>query len=813
MSVQKPVKVPSRNITSNDVTSFDGGLDERGEINAAPNTFTQGRNTMVDLQGLLTHRQGLKKWLPSTVETIYQVFPVIYGTHLYYLVADDGRIKYCEAGDTAWTDAGTADTPATLITALTGTNNDLKFTAVQSGYGVNPARGVLGDGVTVAYINAGASKPLVVSVSTLAISVQLATNGGGTITSTASDVMAALNANTDVQKLIVASLAPANTGAGLVTALTATNLASGVSSTNVMTTGAGIITTFVRVLDKVLALNGVDKLRYIDLATLNMVQYLPVVDPTNAPTATATGITASGSFKVFYAISFNSSIGTTAISPILSQAVSKSRSSWKTDGSEYLTIARNNTTPTNATSWNLYLATAAAGGTIAVTDMLLLASGLDLSVTSFLDTGTISINISQGTAPEDNSTDGQIVQYGIESEGRPILWGDPAHPENLYIGGDGESALDFSPTNGGYVKPLNKGTNYYPMSVVGFRNGQGIPSLTVLFSNTQGLSKQMILEQQTVTYGNLSFVVWGVTEQNYGSAGVSSPYAVLNYLGKLMFPSADGIVAMDTQASLQNVLSSQRISDPISETVSTFRNEALKYIVGTAWNNRVMMTVPSRGYSYNNELIIYDLTKKAAPIWYKWDLRCQWIGVVSPADSASFVYVCQDNNIFRLQTSYVAQDDAAAGLSTPFPLSARGTLLGTNQAHNNYVAINQAMFYLQDVIGTVEIGVTYRDREGKLNTKSRPISRGEYAQSHSGNWSDRSYLFSGHTTYNRWSDSPFIEDVNTAAKTTIREPLELDNVIASEAQWFINTNLDNSSFTLRSVSYEGVNIGIKADLH
>lgn len=690
--VYKPVKVPQRNITSNDVVSFNGGLDERGEVNALPNTFTYGRNTMVDLQGLLTHRQGLKKWLPNTVQTVYQVYPAIYEGVLYNIIADNSKVKYCVAGDTSWTDFGG--------------------------------------------------------------------------------------------------------GAG-----------------NSVTTTAGVITTFMRVLDKVLVYNGVDKLRYIDLATMAMVKFLAVADPAAAPTLTATGITATGAFKAFYAVAFNSACGTTAISPILSSAVSKSRDAWKTDGTEYVTVARHNATPANATSWNLYMATAAAGGTIAASDMLLLAGGLDLSVTDFIDTGSIAINISQGTAPEDNSTDGMITQYGVEAEGRPILWGDPAHPENLYIGGDGASALDFSPTNGGYTLPLNKGTNYYPMVVVGFRNGQGIPSLTVLFSNTQGLSKQSIIEQQTVTYGNFSFVVWGVTEQNYGSAGVSSPYAAINYLGKLIFPSADGIVAMDTQAAMQNVLSSERVSDSIAETIGSFRNEILKFIVGAAWNNRVMMTVPSRGYSYNNEIIIYDLTNKQHPIWYKWDIRCQWLGVVSPANSASFVYVCQDNHIFRLQTSYVAQDDTADGLSTPFPLSARGTLLGTNQAHNNYTAINQAMFYLQDVIGSIEVGVTYRDRNGTLRTKSKTVSRGAYLGSHSGNWSDHSYLFTGHTTYIRWSDSPFIEDADTSVKETIREPLKLNNVIVSEVQWFVNTNLDNSSFTLRSVSYEGVNLGIKADLH
>jgi hypothetical protein len=58
---------------------------------------------------------------------------------------------------------------------------------------------------------------------------------------------------------------------------------------------------------------------------------------------------------------------------------------------------------------------------------------------------------------------------------------------------------------------------------------------------------------------------------------------------------------------------------------------------------------------------------------------------------------------------------------------------------------------------------------------------------------------------------PNIADADIALKDTIRVPISLD-VLTSEMQWFCNTNLDNSSFILRSVSYEGVNIGVRGDL-
>jgi hypothetical protein len=239
--------------------------------------------------------------------------------------------------------------------------------------------------------------------------------------------------------------------------------------------------------------------------------------------------------------------------------------------------------------------------------MLPLAVGVDLTVTTFVDNGVIPINLSRGTAPQDHSTDGPAAKFGIETNGRPILWGDPNEPYTLWIGGDGEYPLDFTPTNGGYRLELNKGTNYYPMSVVGFRNGQGTPSLTVLFSNTQGLSKQSIIEQQTVTYGNFSFVVWTTTEQNYGASGVAGAYAVVNYQGALIFLSSDGGMSMDTEASLQNVLSTRKITDKIPTTYNSINPELLGNAVGCAWDNILYFTIPSRGFGYNNEIIMVSL--------------------------------------------------------------------------------------------------------------------------------------------------------------------------------------------------------------
>lgn len=691
MDKSKGLKVVPKQITSTDIVSMNGGLDERGDYNSTSNTFISATNMMVDARGVATKRFGLQRWLPDTVSNVYQIYTAVYGNGVYYVTYDNGKVRYCQEGATAWTDAGGA---------------------------------------------------------------------------------------------------------------------------NSFTADPKIKTIFVRALDKLLIVNGVDRLAYLDLTNMNVTKYTALADPTTAPALVATGITLSGSNRIYYSVSYNSSVGVTKASTIATSNVSKARQDWKTDGTEYIKITPHaGTKPAGALSWNLYVSTAATGGSISPTDMLPLAQGLDMSQLDFIDDGSLSINLAAGTSPEDNSTAGMICKYGLESGGRPILYGDVNNPYNIWIGGDGDHAVDFSPNNGGYRTEINKGSNFFPTNVIGFRNGQGIPSLTVLFSSPMGVSKQSILEQQTVTYGNLSFVVWGNTEQNYGSAGVAAAFGAVNYLGALYFPSTDGFLKYDTQASLQNVLTSTRISDPIGPSIASINNSALGNIVGTAWDNRVIWSAALNGSPVNNTLLIHDLTEKELPIWYKWDVRSQWVGVVSTNTSSSFVYLTRGNKIYRLVKRYVATDDGDAGISVPFSMSMRGAWGGLNQSRNEYKAVVQVVFDFVDAIGEVTLGITYANRGKKVRTKSKTVNFGEYAISSADGWDSPHITYEDEPSdYMEWDSSYPLTDAATDTKIRRRVKIRM-NIITNEMQWFVNTSsAQYGSFTLRAVSYEGVNLGTKVDL-
>jgi len=692
MAVNDPIKVKAASITSSDILSFADGLDERGDYNISPAAISYGRNLRINSANNGTKRLSKKRWLPNSVGFNSEVGTVYYQGELYYFIADDSKMRYCQDNDTAWTDCG---------------------------------------------------------------------------------------------------------------------------GSNAITTTTGVITTFLRVNDVLFCLNGVDELRYIELSSLNMVQFTFVADPTSTLTATATGITASGAFRVYYGITYNSDGGgETAIGNILTQAVSKSRTTWKSDGTEYLTVAFNDTPPAGATSRNLYAAIALQGTTPVASDLAMLQANIPLATTSFVDNGQTPFDLSYNTAPDTNSTAGVKASAGTMAGSIPVLYGDPDNPYDLYFGGLTDDGVSFGSNNGAQRLPLLKGTNYYPTSVVGFRNNQGIPNLLALFSGTEGVSKQQIISQKTLTYGNASITYWGADDLNAGAAAVYAKYGVVPYLGELMFPSADGITSIKTEQSLQNVLQPSIVSDQVSKTYGTIKNANFDKIVGAAWKNLVCFAVPSRGYNYNNQILVRDLTNRDKPKWYIWDLAVDWIGSISPPNKDSFLYIRQGNEFFKLQETYVAEDENADGTSTPYPVELETNLKAFSQGRNVYFATTQIVVYLAEFIGTVNVQVTYYDKKGRPKTKTKQFTNGSHGRNLLAGWGNPRLLWrSWNNRMINWSTPiPTSSEQNNSLKIVKRCRIKLPNPVINEAKIKISSDLSNTSFDAVMANFEGVNIGVIGDI-
>lgn len=692
MAVTNPVKVKPAQIVAAPITSFDGGLDERGDHNIAPNCYSYGLNVAVNSAGNITKRLSKRKWLPDTVGFNGEVSTIYYNNQIYYIVADDGKVKYCQENDTTWTDFGGA---------------------------------------------------------------------------------------------------------------------------NAITTTAGVITTFMRTNNLVCCMNGTDSLRYIDLATFDMVQFTFVADPTNTLTATASGISASGPFTVYYGMTYNSDGGgETAVSNILSQAVSKSRTTWLADGTEYLTISFNDTPPTGATSRNIYAAIALQGTTPVASDLVRIKGNIPLSDASFVDNGSFPFDISVGFAPSVNSTAGIKASRAEIMDKTPIFYGDPDNPYDLVFGSLTDTGISVA-GEGSQRLPLLEGTNYYPTSVIGFRNNQNIPTVFTLFSGTEGVSKQQTITQKTVTYGNNTITYWEADELNTGAAPVFSMYSVVSYLNQLIFPSSGGVTSIKTDPNLQGVLSPSIISEKIAVTYRTIKNTNFDKIVGAAWNNLIFMAVPSRGYNFNNQILVYDLTNKEKPKWYIWDLPADWIGSVTLPDRASFAYIRQGNEFYKLSDTYTAEDEQSDGTLVSFPMTVEGSLLPlVNNTRSGFFAATQAVVYVANFIGTFTLEVKYFNQKGRPKYKSKEFTNGAQVTSLKAGWGNLALLYrSWNNRMINWSTPlPISGETADSLKITRRCRMRLPNPVINEAKFKITANSSGTSFDLVNGVYEGVNIGVIGDI-
>lgn len=116
--------------------------------------------------------------------------------------------------------SGAAAVAASLLTGVVASNNAIRWTARDAGDA--------GNGVSVTILGStGANVSLSVAVNGNDIVVTPATNGSSVVTSTATLVEAAIAASAAANALVSVANESTSTGAGVVTAVSATNLAGG----------------------------------------------------------------------------------------------------------------------------------------------------------------------------------------------------------------------------------------------------------------------------------------------------------------------------------------------------------------------------------------------------------------------------------------------------------------------------------------------------------------------------------------------------------------------------------------------------------
>ena len=170
---------------------------------------------------------------------------------------------------------------------------------------------------------------------------------------------------------------------------------------------------FVQIDEKVMVMNGVDNLSYIDIPTLAVIPYVALSTP-GLPSATKTGM-AGTTYTYNYKITANSTVGETAASTADSEQTGMVRDAWDST-TNYMTV----TWPavSGAQSYNVYM------GDVSGQEVLI-ASGIN--GLSYKDDGLAVPDVTR-LAPVGDSIAGPKVTRGTVINGQIFFTGDADFP-------------------------------------------------------------------------------------------------------------------------------------------------------------------------------------------------------------------------------------------------------------------------------------------------------------------------------------------------------------------------------------------------
>lgn len=543
---------------------------------------------------------------------------------------------------------------------------------------------------------------------------------------------------------------------------------------------------FVQIGDKVLVMNGVNALSYIDLSNWTITAFNKITDPASAPTATATGLSGSG-FLVYYAVTANSSVGETKASAAASLTIGKSRDSWDSS-TQYVSLSW--TAVTGATGYNVYVGTARDGeGNPA---MYLLKANIDSTITTFKDDGSGAIDISR-VAPEYNSTAGPKATRGTVVNGRLWLVGDTDNPYYVWYGGDWGHEIDFSPSgNGGGYITVASGTKEIPIAVVPFRRGTGDSTVVVLTQGSNGSGRRFQISNSTVSYGDESVVVWAPTEDS-GRDGTDSPDAIVIYNNSLYYPSRDGFKTTGTMPSLQNILSTRSISATIQDQISLLKSSAMSKAVGLAYEGRIYWALPL-GDTENNRVWIYHPDQKGA--WMtSWYLDAKWLSLYNDnSGDTHFLMYCADGHIYELDRYTATRDDGVA-----FETDMTSGMIQFSKDGRDWARLIQIVFTFLKPKGEISITVEAMTEDGIMRYKQTLFPK---LNTSAIGWSK---VTNSTPRMRAWSNLDIPEE---SLQDSVDEIVEIDE----DVQWFtysIHTAKAGTDYKISSVVAEHVPIGIK----
>lgn len=540
---------------------------------------------------------------------------------------------------------------------------------------------------------------------------------------------------------------------------------------------------FTQLYNRVLVANGVDNLSYVDTSTNTVVPFVSLTTP-SAPTVTQSGMVGTTYINRYRITAVNQ--GETAGSTVGSVTVAKERSTWA-GATEFIDITWNRVT--NAEAYNIYYAQGSG-------DLEYLGSARDPgtgTTVSFRDDGTIFTDVTT-ICPEADSTAGPKVKYVATLNDRAFMWGDKDDKYKIWYGGVGNNATKFNPFVGGGYTRVGNGTKYYPNSVSMFRDHQGNPAIQVLCRGGSGTGKRYKMQEVTQTFTDQTITVFSAQEES-SQDGTDSPDGVLFAKDSLLYPSRGAFKSTGTKANLQNVLSTNGISDQILQDVTQLNPKYMDKCVGLVYENRAYWALPASGASSNNQIWTLDLTRGGA--WMlPWYISANWLWVYEDNSGVShFCYLTPENTIKEFTYSQATNDDGVA-----FSTSVSSGIIKFSDDGQEWANVLDVTFILLRPQGQITATISGRTEEASLSTIGNDTFEEGGAVS---GWSEYAWSSYG---YEGSGDVPIsFSDARASLTVEVDEELQW-------WKWDISSTGTGADYQISDIIIRYVPIGTKDDL-
>ena len=532
-------------------------------------------------------------------------------------------------------------------------------------------------------------------------------------------------------------------------------------------------------------MNGIDTLSYFNIATTAVIPFNSLSNPV-APTLTTNNVGGTG-FNITYRITANSTVGETAASNALTVPVDTDRDLWNppsAGGTDNIIIGWS--AVSGAQSYNVYM------GTVSGFEYLI-ASGVN--GTAFTDDGTFAQDTTR-LFPTNNSTAGPRVAGGTNINGRAFLTRDADNPYYVWNGGDPGSELDFSPAHGGGFSLVGNGSKDLPLVVKPFRDGRGNPQITVLCQGTNGLGKRFILTPDQLTFGNQVIPFYDVVEDN-GQDGTVSKDGVILYGDSLYYPSRDGFKSTGTKPQLQNVLSTDRISNTIQPDLKNLNNNAMDGCVGLGFEGRLYWSLPVNTDT-NSEIWVLDIERKGA--WMKpWSISADWMWLYNDNDGNTHHLILSDNIIYDLTYSALSADDGDA-----FMTSGQSGEIYFSDDKRMWVQLLQVVYVLLNPQGEINFQITGKTEDEPLQALGEATQFVADTTTIPVGWSEVNRYIDGWGR-NAWSK------VNLVPSSTGTSSQEVLIEIDEEIQWVgysWSSSKAGTDYAISDIIFEYVETGV-----